>query len=107
RRAAAVGGTAENPRREAQENRAASRVIAETLVENTARGERVRIARELHDVVAHHISMVVIQAEGARLAVPGLPAAGARRLSAIGDTARAPPGEMRQLPARRRRGAQA
>ena len=95
--AAALGGIAVNARREAQENRAASQVIAETLVENTARDERVRIARELHDVVAHHISMVVVQAEGARLAVPGLPAAGAQRLSAIGDTARAALVEMRQL----------
>ena len=95
--AAALGGIAVNARREAQENRAASQVIAETLIENTARDERVRIARELHDVVAHHISMVVVQAEGARLAVPGLPAAGAERLSAIGDTARAALVEMRQL----------
>jgi signal transduction histidine kinase len=95
--AAALGGIAMNARREAQENRAASQVIAETLVENTTRDERVRIARELHDVVAHHISMVVVQAEGARLAVPGLPAAGAQRLSAIGDAARAALVEMRQL----------
>jgi len=95
--AAVLGGIAVNARREAQENRAASQVIAETLVENTARDERVRIARELHDVVAHHISMVVVQAEGARLAVTGLPAAGVERLSAIGDTARAALVEMRQL----------
>ncbi len=104
--AAALGGIAVNARREAQENRAASQVIAETLVETTARGERVRIARELHDVVAHHISMVVVQAEGARLAVPGLPAAGAQRLSAIGDTARAALVEMRQLLGVLREGAQ-
>jgi signal transduction histidine kinase len=104
--AAALGGIAVNARREAQENRAASQVIAETLVKNTARGERVRIARELHDVVAHHISLVVVQAEGARLAVPGLPAAGAQRLSAIGDTARAALVEMRQLLGVLRDGAQ-
>jgi signal transduction histidine kinase len=105
--AAALGGIAVNARHEAQENRAVSQVIAETLVENTARGERVRIARELHDVVAHHISMVVVQAEGARLAVPGLPAAGAQRLSAIGDTARAALVEMRQLLGVLRQSAQA
>jgi len=56
--------------------------------------------------VAHHISMVVVQAEGARLAVPGLPAAGAQRLSAIGDTARAALVEMRQLLGVLRDGAQ-
>lgn len=95
--AAAVGGIAVQARREARENRAARQVIAETLVEHTARSERARIARELHDVVAHHISMVVVQAESARLAVPGLPVAGAQRLSAIGDTARAALVEMRRL----------
>ncbi|MGH3168989.1 MAG: DUF7134 domain-containing protein, partial [Trebonia sp.] len=54
-----------------------------------AAAERARIARELHDVVAHHISMISVQAETARLTTPGMPAAGAQRLSAIGDTARA------------------
>src|SRR5262249_51217649 len=67
------------------------------LMEHTARGERARIARELHDVVAHHISMVAVQAENARLTTPGMPAAGAQRLSAIGDTARAALTEMRRL----------
>ena len=94
---AAIGGIAVQARREAQENRAARRVIADTLIEHTARSERARIARELHDVVAHHISMVAVQAESARLAVPGIPPAGAQRLSAIADTARAALIEMRRL----------
>lgn len=68
-----------------------------TLLEHTARGERARIARELHDVVAHHISMVAVQAETARVAVPGMPSAGAERLRAIGDTARSALTEMRRL----------
>jgi signal transduction histidine kinase len=67
------------------------------LIEHTARGERARIARELHDVVAHHISMLAVQAETARLTTPGMPAAGAERLSAIGDTAREALTEMRRL----------
>ena len=94
---AAIGGIAVQARREAQENRAARQVISDTLSEHTARGERARVARELHDIVAHHISMVAVQAEAARFAVPGLPVAGAQRLSAIGDTARAALVEMRQL----------
>jgi signal transduction histidine kinase len=95
--AAAWTGIARRARSEAQAHSAAREVIAGTLLEHTARGERARIARELHDVVAHHISMVAVQAETARLATPGMPAAGAQRLSAIGDTARAALTEMRRL----------
>jgi signal transduction histidine kinase len=95
--AAAWAGIAQRARREATEHRAARDRIASTLFEHTARGERARIARELHDIVAHHISMIAVQAETARLTTPGMPAAGARRLSAIGDTARAGLTEMRRL----------
>jgi signal transduction histidine kinase len=73
------------------------RAVANTLLEHAARGERARIARELHDVVAHHISMIAVQAETARLTTPGLPPAGAERLLAIGDTARTALTEMRRL----------
>jgi signal transduction histidine kinase len=95
--AAAWAGIADRARREASEHAAARQVIADTLLEHTARGERARIARELHDVVAHHISMIAVQAETARLTTAGMPPAGARRLSAIGDTARAGLTEMRRL----------
>ncbi|MDX6242371.1 MAG: hypothetical protein QOE76_94 [Frankiales bacterium] len=95
--AAAWAGAAVRARREAGAHTAARELIDGTLVAHTARGERARIARELHDVVAHHISMVAVQAETARLTTPGLPAAGAQRLSAIGDTARAALTEMRRL----------
>jgi signal transduction histidine kinase len=94
---AALTGIAVRVRGRAIADTAARQVIAESLMEHTARGERARIARELHDVVAHHISMVAVQAETARLAVPGMPAAGAERLLAIGDTARAALTEMRRL----------
>ncbi|MEV6932601.1 sensor histidine kinase, partial [Dactylosporangium sp. NPDC051485] len=71
--------------------------MAQTLLAYAAQGERARIARELHDVVAHHISMIAVQAETARLATPGMPPDGVRRLLAIGDTARAALTEMRRL----------
>jgi signal transduction histidine kinase len=95
--AAAWAGTARRARSEAAEHSAARAVIAGSMLEHTARGERARVSRELHDVVAHHISMIAVQAETARLTIPGMPAAGARQLSAIGDTARAALTEMRRL----------
>jgi signal transduction histidine kinase len=76
---------------------ASRQALADTMIEHVVRGERARIARELHDVVAHHISMIAVQAETARLATPGLPDEGADRLRAIGDTARTALTEMRRL----------
>jgi signal transduction histidine kinase len=94
----AVGaGIAVRVRRDTADSRAVQDAFVGTLLEHTARGERARIARELHDVVAHHISIIAVQAETARLTIPDMPAAGARRLSAIGDTARAALTEMRRL----------
>jgi signal transduction histidine kinase len=95
--AAALAGIAQRARIQAHVHIAARQAIADSMVEHTARGERARIARELHDVVAHHISMIAVQAETARLTTPGMPAAGAQRLLEIGDTARAGLTEMRRL----------
>jgi signal transduction histidine kinase len=55
--------------------------------------ERARIARELHDIVAHHLSVVVLQAAGARAA--GSPAAGT--LEKIEHSGRQALTEMRRL----------
>jgi signal transduction histidine kinase len=95
--AAAFAGIAQRARDEALSHDAARQTAAGDLLEHAARGERARIARELHDVVAHHISMIAVQAETARVTVPDMPAAGAQRLSAIGDTARSALTEMRRL----------
>jgi signal transduction histidine kinase len=95
--AAVLLGAAIRDRGAAVANAAATRATADTLLEHAARGERARIARELHDVVAHHISMIAVQAETARLTTPGLPPDGAKRLLAIGDTARTALTEMRRL----------
>jgi signal transduction histidine kinase len=95
--AAVWAGAARQARSEAAQHEAARQVIVGSLLEHTARGERARVSRELHDVVAHHISMIAVQAETARLTTAGMPPAGAQRLSAIGDTARAALTEMRRL----------
>jgi len=94
---AAGTGIAVRARRASRTQTAAREEIADALSEHTARGERARIARELHDVVAHHISMIAVQAETARLTTPGLPDTGARRFAEISDTARAGLTEMRRL----------
>jgi signal transduction histidine kinase len=95
--AAALAGALRRARGEAIRHDAARQAAAGDLLEHVARGERARIARELHDVVAHHISMIAVQAETARIATPGLPVEGAQRFSAIGDTARSALTEMRRL----------
>jgi signal transduction histidine kinase len=95
--AAALAGIARRARSAALRNDAARQAATGDLLAHAARGERARIARELHDVVAHHISMIAVQAETARLTTPGMPAGGAQRLTAIGDTARAALTEMRRL----------
>jgi signal transduction histidine kinase len=95
--AAVWAGIAQRARSEAARQATAREVMAGTLADHMARGERARIARELHDVVAHHISMIAVQAETARETTPGLSATGAQRLAEIAGTARAGLTEMRRL----------
>lgn len=94
---AAFAGLARRAREGDRERAATREVMAGSQWENAAREERARIVRELHDVVGHHVSMIAVQAETARVATPGMPAAGGERLLSIGDTARAALTEMRRL----------
>ncbi|MFJ2552128.1 sensor histidine kinase [Microbacterium sp. NPDC087591] len=59
--------------------------------------DRVRIARELHDVVAHHVSVMGVQAGAARLVIDRDPAESTRILTGIESSARDAIGELRQL----------
>jgi signal transduction histidine kinase len=59
--------------------------------------ERTRIARELHDVVAHAISVIVLQARGGRKLLESEPAETRQALDAIERTASQALGEMRRL----------
>ncbi|MEE4544905.1 histidine kinase [Streptomyces sp. V4-01] len=90
-------GVARRAHAEAAARTEAGWAYADTLLQHAVRGERARIARELHDIVAHHISSLSVQAETARLTTPGLPPEGADRLLAIGATARQALTEMRRL----------
>lgn len=59
--------------------------------------ERVRIARELHDVVAHHVSAMSLQASGARRLLERDPERSAQILERVEETARSAIEELRAL----------
>ncbi|AEG45141.1 sensor histidine kinase [Isoptericola variabilis] len=59
--------------------------------------ERARIAREMHDIVAHSLSIVVAQADGGRYAAASDPDAAVRSLGVISETGRAALADMRRL----------
>jgi signal transduction histidine kinase len=59
--------------------------------------ERNRIAREMHDVVAHHVSMMVVQAEAGPVAMQRDPAAAAAAFDTISAVGKQALAEMRRL----------
>ncbi|MFJ4685345.1 sensor histidine kinase [Streptomyces sp. NPDC088789] len=95
---ALVLGGALRERYEAQRRLAEQETISEaergrrTLLE-----ERARIARELHDVVAHHMSVITVQADTAAYRLEGLPPHVQEEFTSIAATARESLGEMRRL----------
>lgn len=78
--------------------------VAETIAELERRrllelydeqSERSRLARDMHDVVAHSLAVVIAQAEGARFALSSSPEAADEALGVIAGTAREALGEVR------------
>jgi signal transduction histidine kinase len=78
---------------QAEELRAAQALSEERAVF----GERVRIARELHDVVAHHVSVMGIQASAARRAMDKDPGKTRTALAAVEQSARTAVDELRRM----------
>jgi len=79
--------------RRTAELRAAQAVAGERAVI----GERVRIARELHDVVAHHVSVMGIQASACRRMLDKNPERARTALTAVEDSARTAVEELRRM----------
>ena len=76
---------------------ATEEAMAESVRAQTVMEERARIARELHDIVAHHLSVIAVESEAARLTSPDLSAAAGDRLGSIAATAREALTETRRL----------
>lgn len=74
----------------------AQRAHAASMVEQARHRERVRIAADLHDSMAHHLTVAVLQAEAASLAVDGEPDAARRALEVVRDATRRALAEARR-----------
>ncbi|MCH6160111.1 sensor histidine kinase [Streptomyces marispadix] len=85
-------------RGDAQRRLAEQETISEAeRARRTLLEERARIARELHDVVAHHMSVVTVQADSAPYRLEGLPPEAREEFASIAETARESLSEMRRL----------
>ena len=81
----------------AAERAARAEASIDIAAASAAAAERIRIARELHDVVAHHVSLMAVQAEAVGALLPARPQDAAVSADLIGSTARAAMTELRRL----------
>jgi signal transduction histidine kinase len=96
--AVAVAADSMSSRRRAQQ--ALADLAERTELEQARRAvleERAKIARELHDVVAHHMSLIAVRAETAPYRLPGLPTAVQAEFGSLSEAAREALTDMRRL----------
>ena len=72
-------------------------VEARTVAAESAQAERDRIARELHDVIAHSVSVMVVQAGAERLRLGSVEGPTAEALTAIEESGRSALAELRTM----------
>ncbi|MFE4514857.1 sensor histidine kinase [Kitasatospora sp. NPDC056783] len=73
------------------------RSYAELAARQAVTDERLRIARELHDVVAHHLTVIAVRAEVARAVASTDPQEAERTLALVGTAGRTALTEMRRM----------
>ncbi|WP_086663656.1 sensor histidine kinase [Lentzea kentuckyensis] len=73
------------------------RAFAAEIERRVLAEDRSRVARELHDILAHTVSVMVLQAEGAKMIARQDPERAVKALEAIGGTGRGAIGELRRL----------
>ncbi|MFI6880796.1 sensor histidine kinase [Streptomyces sp. NPDC050400] len=96
--AAVALGDAVRSREQARQDRALAQAQLIAMERRqAAEAERAAIARELHDIVAHSVSMIAVQAESATYTTPGLSPAARDGFQQIAGTARASMAELRRL----------
>jgi signal transduction histidine kinase len=65
--------------------------------QRAATQERLAIARDLHDIVAHNVSVIAVQAEAARAVLATEPERAAQAMEEVADTARTALAELRRM----------
>lgn len=80
-----------------REREAAQRKLVVLERREAAAAERARIAREVHDIVAHTVSVIAVQAETHSYTIPDLSAEARDGFQSIADSARASLAELRSL----------